>query len=67
MRATAVTQGWDGYQKKSQHRKLTLEKKILPFMLKIEPAAFQNESSALPVIIACHYLCFTVSLFVPQG
>ena len=29
-RATAVTRGWNGYQNKSQHRKLTLEKKILP-------------------------------------
>ena len=28
--ATAVAQGWNGYRNKSQHRKLTLEKKILP-------------------------------------
>ena len=28
LRATAVTWGWNGYQNKSQHRKLTLEKKI---------------------------------------
>ena len=28
--ATAVTRGWNGYRNKSQHRKLTLEKKILP-------------------------------------
>ena len=27
--ATAVTRGWNGYWNKSQHRKLTLEKKIL--------------------------------------
>ena len=27
--ATAVTWGWNGYQNKSQHRKLTLEKKII--------------------------------------
>ena len=27
--ATAVTRGWNGYQNKSQHRKLTLEKKII--------------------------------------
>ena len=26
----AVTRGWNGYRNKSQHRKLTLEKKILP-------------------------------------
>ena len=29
LHATAVTQGWNGYRNKSQHRKLTLEKKIL--------------------------------------
>ena len=33
LRATAVTLGWNGYRKKSQHRKLTLEKKILPQLL----------------------------------
>ena len=30
LRATAVTRGWNGYRNKSQHRKLTLEKKTLP-------------------------------------
>ena len=30
LRATVVTRGWNGYRNKSQHRKLTLEKKILP-------------------------------------
>ena len=30
LRATAVTRGWNGYRNKSQHRKLTLERKILP-------------------------------------
>ena len=29
LRATVVTRGWDGYRNKSQHRKSTLEKKIL--------------------------------------
>ena len=29
-RAAAVTREWNGYSNKSQHRKLTLEKKILP-------------------------------------
>ena len=29
LHATVVTRGWNGYQNKSQHRKLTLEKKIL--------------------------------------
>ena len=27
LRATAVTRGWNGYRNRSQHRKLTLEKK----------------------------------------
>ena len=30
LRATVVTRGWNGYWNKSQHRKLTQEKKILP-------------------------------------
>ena len=30
LRATAGTRGWNGYRNKSQHRKSTLEKKILP-------------------------------------
>ena len=43
LRATAVTQGWNGYRNKCQHRKLTLEKKILPSLLQgFEPATFQS-------------------------
>ena len=43
LRATAVTRGWNGYQNKSQHRKSTLEKKILPPLLQgFEPATFQS-------------------------
>ena len=30
LRPTAVTRGWNRYRNKSQHRKLNLEKKILP-------------------------------------
>ena len=33
LRATAVTRGWNGYWNKGQHRKLTMEKKILPPLL----------------------------------
>ena len=41
LRATAVTRGWNGYRNKSGHRKLTLEKKILPQLLPgLEPATF---------------------------
>ena len=40
LRATVVTQGWNGYRNKSQHRKTTLEKiKTLPPLLQgLEPA-----------------------------
>ena len=41
--ATAVTRGWNGYRNKSQHRKSTLEKKILPpFQQGFEPVTFQS-------------------------
>jgi len=43
LRATAVTRGWNGYRNKSQHRKLTLEKKILrPLLRGFELATFQS-------------------------
>ena len=43
LRATAVTRGWNVYRNKSQHRKSTLEKKILPpFQQGFEPATFQS-------------------------
>ena len=43
LRATVVTQGWNGYRNKSQHRKLTLGKKILPPLLQgFEPATFRS-------------------------
>ena len=43
LRATAVTRGWNEYRNKSQHRKSTLEKKILPPLLQgFEPATFQS-------------------------
>ena len=37
--ATVVTQGWNGYRNKSQHRKLTLKKKILlPLLTGLKPS-----------------------------
>ena len=43
LHATAVTRGWNWYRNKSQHRKLTLEKKILPPLLQgFEPPTFQS-------------------------
>ena len=42
LRATVVTWGWNGYRNKSQHRKSTLEKKILPPLQQgFKPATFQ--------------------------
>ena len=48
LRATEVTRGWNGYRNKSQHRKLTLEKKIIPPLLQgfiLRP--FDHESGTL--------------------
>ena len=43
LRATTVTRGWNGCRNKSQHRKLTLEKKIFPPLQQgFEPATFQS-------------------------
>ena len=43
LRATAVTRGWNGYRNKSQQRKSTLEKKILPPLQQgFEPVTFQS-------------------------
>ena len=43
LHATAVTPGWNGYRNKSQHKKFTPEKKILPPLLQgFEPATFRS-------------------------
>ena len=44
LRATAVTQGWTGYRNRSQHRKLTTEKKKIlpPFLPWLEPDTFRS-------------------------
>ena len=82
LRATAVTRGWNGYRNKSQHRKSTLEKKILPPLQQgFEPATFQSpvESGALttelsppPTLRIMHvharsYSACIVQRFEPQG
>ena len=41
--ATAVKQDWNGYQNKSQHRKLTMKKKnLLMLLLGLKPRTFQS-------------------------
>ena len=45
LRANALTRGWNGYRNKSQDRKSTPEKKILPPLLRgFEPATFQSRT-----------------------
>ena len=66
LRATVVTRGWNGYRNKSQHRKSTLEKKILPpFQQGFEPATFQSRVRrsnhwAIPAPIYCeaNHVCY---------
>ena len=41
LRASAVIRGWNGYRNKSQHRKLTLEKKIL--LPGLKPGTFWSQ------------------------
>ena len=43
LHATAVTQGWNGYQNKSQHKKLTPEKKISSTAPAGNPGTFQSQ------------------------
>ena len=58
-RATVVTRRWNGYWNKSQHRKLTQEKKILPLLLLgLKPMTFQSwvwhlNHWALPTPVWC--------------
>ena len=65
LRATAVTWGWNGYRNKSQHRKSTLDKKILPPLQQgFEPAAFQSRVRrsihwAIPVFLFCALMAAT--------
>ena len=48
LHATAVTWGWDGHRNKSQHRKLTLDKKISRLSCReLNPWPFDDESRAL--------------------
>ena len=61
LRAPAVTRGCNGYRNKSQHRKSTLEKKILPPLLQgFEPATFQSlvrRSNYWVMSLVCRFLC----------
>ena len=70
--ATAVTRGWNGYWINSEHRKLALEKNILPPLLpELEPETFRSrirrgttELSPLPInyVIIIMLWVLTISL-----
>ena len=54
LRATAVTRGWNRYRNKSRHRKLTLEKNILPPLLQgFEPATFPSRIRRYSHMLDC--------------
>ena len=62
LHATAVTRGWNKHRNESQHRKLTLEKKILPplaFLPRLEPETFRSRvrsfTTELFPLRACHH------------
>ena len=66
LRATVVTLGWNGYRNKSQHRKSTLEKKILlPFQQGFEPATFQSRvrCSNPRATVFQHTSLYTIDLY----
>ena len=54
--ATAVMWGWNGYRNKSQHRKLTLEKKILLLLLPGQ-SPFDHESGTISQSMFYFYDC----------
>ena len=53
LRATAVTRGWNGYRNKNQHRKLTLEKEVLPPLLQsLESVTFELSVQCMLCIVS---------------
>ena len=57
LHTTAVTWGCNGYRNKSQHRQLTVGKKILPLLLPgLEPETFWSRSQ-VQCPSACFYAC----------
>ena len=75
LRATVVTRGWNGYRNKSQHRKSTLEKKILPpFQQGFEPATFQSRvrcsnhwAIPAPMLLLCVCIYIYISCCFMMG
>jgi len=73
LHATVVTRGRNRYWNKSQHRKLTLEKKtVLPLLLGFKPATFQSwvwQSNhwAIPVPKVVTALCHCILITSRQN
>ena len=68
LHATAVTQGWNVYWNKSQHRKLTLEKILLPELV---PETFRSGiqcanhwTTPLPVLWVCEHRPLAPSIII---
>ena len=74
LRATVVTRGWNGYRNKSQHRKSTLEKKILPpFQQGFEPATFQSRvrrsnhwAIPAPIVLVTYLFVYIDTCWAPH-
>ena len=70
LRAAVVTRGWNGYRNKNQHRKSTLEKKIIPPLQQgFKPATFQSwvwlsNHWAIPTLMILWYSCTYSDLLI---
>ena len=63
LHATAVTRGWNGYQNKCQHSKVTLEKKILCRSCRdSNPRPFDHESGTLSTELSLLPVCIEMLL-----
>ena len=58
LRATVVTRGWNGYRNKSQHRKSTLEKKILPPFQQGFSHIIFNCFLTVSLLLKCHFVAW---------
>ena len=64
LHATAVTQGWNRYRNKSQHKKLTLEKKISRCSCRdSNPQPFSHKSGALITELSLPWLSVLILSF----
>ena len=68
LRATVVTRGWNVYRNKSQHRKLTLEKKISHCSCRdSNPWPFNHKSTLTTELSPPHVILITTAPKWPQN